>query len=966
MLCRCLLYCLLFFATPVLADWPYYGGDAASTKFAPYDQIHAGNIDSLRIVWRWRLPHAQTEEAEEEDSGIGGSGLFKSTPIVVDGVLYTSTPFAQVAALDAASGEQLWLFDPKAWQNGNNMSSLHRGVAYWREGKQARVFVGTAADTLYSLDARTGKPDPAFGQQGRVDLTKGLARDPDPDRYALISPPTVCRDVVVVGSTIEDWHDGTSPTPYSSPGDVRGYDVRTGELLWTFHTVPQEGEFGNDTWEGDSWQHFGQANAWAAISADDELGYVYLSLSTPSHNWYGGERPGSNLFGDSIVCLDVRTGKRVWHYQLVHHGLWNYDPPAPPLLLDLEVEGRKVKAVAMVSKQAFTYVFDRIKGEPVWPIEEKTVPASNVPGEQAWPTQPVPSRPAPYDLQGLTEDDLIDFTPQLRAAALEIIAPHRYGPLFTPPSLEGTIAVPGDLGGTDWAGAAADPRRGIIYVPSRTLPAVHRLNAIEDTSAFSRYGGRSEVGLEGPEGLPLTKPPYGRLTAIDLNSGEHLWTKPMGRGPRDHPALRDLGIEEDLGWSNRKFVVATPTLLLVASDQPWGGDDYFVDAESYLQALDPQTGAELARIDLPTNANGGLLSYEAGGRQYVAVPVGGGSLGMPAELVVLALPRAGEELPPQAKTGYGADHAAFDRAVEAFDRGDQAALAALLDQYPALVKSRGFIHELYPHPSLRSATLMHLIAGYPQRGRLPDNVVDLARLLVEKGADTQALSADSTSVLGLVVKSTQLRWQKTQMEVVDLVLAEGIGDDPRLMWQTMVSPVQREVPPPIHMELAQRFYQGGAQVDLPFAAGLGLVEEMAAFFDAAGGLLPTANTQYRPRSAGASDQEVLNQALQYAVYGGHIEAVVLLLERGADLNSRPESGFWDDFVGLTPLHMGVWADKPEVLALLLERGADPTLADKNFNAPPMGWAGALGREACMAQLQAAMGATQEAEPVSAE
>ena len=950
-----LLYCLIFFAFPALADWPYYGGDAGSTRFAPYEQIHPGNIDSLRIVWRWRLPALQMDrEEEDEESGIGGGGEFKSTPLVVDGVLYTSTPLAQVAALDAASGRLLWFFQPQGRSGDNTFDNLHRGVAYWSDGERARIFFGTAADTLYSLDARTGELDPAFGRGGRVDLTKGMVRPPDPERYGLISPPTVCRDVVVVGSTITDWHSGTSPAPYSSPGDVRGYDARTGALLWTFHTVPQAGEYGNDTWEGDSWRHFGQANAWATISADEDLGYVYLPLSTPSHNWYGGERPGANLFGDSIVCLDARTGERVWHFQLVHHGLWNYDPPAPPLLLDLSVEGRLVRAVAMVTKQAYAYIFDRVSGAPVWPIEEKPVPPSTIETERPWPTQPIPSRPAPYDLQGLSEDDLIDFTPELRAAALKIIEPYRYGPLYTPPSVEGTLAVPGDLGGTDWSGAAANPRTGMLYVPSRTRPAVHRLRPIADSTAFSRYGGTSRSSLRGPQGLPLTKPPYGRLTAIDLNSGEHLWVRPIGRGPRDHPALRDLELREDLGWPERIFVVATPTLLLTASGQPDVRGDYFIAREAHLMALDPATGAELGRIELPANATGGPLSYLAGGRQYIAVPVGGGGRNLPSELVVLAVPLPGEKLPPQAWSGYGADHPAFDQAVEAFDRGDEAALRALLDAHPELVEARGFLGELYPYPSMRGSTLLHLVAGYPQRGRLPDNALDLARLLVDRGADAHALSADSTSVIGLIIKSAQLRSRREQLEAVDLVLAQGIGDDPRLMWQTMVPPLRREGPPPIHIQLARRFYEGGATVDLPFAAALGLVEEMAAFFDAAGELRPAANVLYRPRGARSTDQEILDQALIYAAYGGQIEAAALLLARGAAIDGRPNGGFWEDFGGLTALHIAVWADRPEMVAFLLEEGANPTLNDKNFNAPPIGWAVHLNRETSRVHLQAAM------------
>ena len=371
---------------------------------------------------------------------------------------------------------------------------------------------------------------------------------PDPDNFGLASPPTVVGDVAIVGSIIMDWHDGVSPDQYTAPGDVRGYDVRTGELLWTFHTMPQPGEPFYDEWDDESWDYFGAANVWATISADTELGIAYLPVSSVSHDRYGGERPGRNLFSDCLVAVDTRTGQCLWHYQFVHHTLWNYDPPAAPVLLDVVIDGEPRKIVVQLTKQAMAFVLDRVTGEPIWPIEERPAPTASVNGETPWPTQPIPTKPAPYDLQGLTKNDLIDFTPALRQAALEIISAYDIGPLYTPPSLRGTIQAPGEIGGTDWVRGRADVIAGVLYVPSKTLPWATELNPSVDPKAFSAYGGQAPV-VSGPQGLPLTKPPYSRITAIDMTTGDHLWMRPIGRGPIDHPALKDVqGLPAELGW----------------------------------------------------------------------------------------------------------------------------------------------------------------------------------------------------------------------------------------------------------------------------------------------------------------------------------------------------------------------------------------------------------------------------------
>ena len=402
---------------------------------------------------------------------------------MIDGTLYTSTSLSQVAAIDAATGRTKWVFDPKVYENGLGVPAndgwLHRGVAYWRDGDDERVVILTAFAQLIALDARTGKPVVTFGSNGRVDLALGLRRPVERPYYTMSSPPLIIRGVIVVGSSVMDWWR-FRPSP---PGDVRGFDASTGRLLWTFNTVPQSGEPGIETWEKDSWKEAGNANVWAPMSADEELGYVYLPVSTPTNDYYGGHRPGDGLYGDSLVCLEAATGKKIWHYQLVRHGLWDYDTPAAPNLIDINVDGRRIKAVAQVTKQAFVYVFDRVTGQPVWPIEDRPVPASSVPGESAAATQPYPTRPAPIDIQGVREEDLIDLTPALRKEALDIVAQYDYGPLYTPPSRRGTILVPGIVGGASWSGAAIDPETGMLYVGTNRLPFV--VTVRQPTSAES-------------------------------------------------------------------------------------------------------------------------------------------------------------------------------------------------------------------------------------------------------------------------------------------------------------------------------------------------------------------------------------------------------------------------------------------------------------------------------------------------
>jgi len=610
---------------PADGEWPHYARDLWSSRYTPLNHIHRGNFSRLKVAWRWESP----DNAIVRERPDVRPGPYEATPLMVGGVLYVPTSLNQVCAIDAATGQTRWVYDPKSG------GGVHRGVAYWQDSKNPddrRILIATRDSYLIALDAASGRPIPSFGVAGRVDLTADLRRPVPRSLANQTSPPLVCGDVLVVGGAVDDWQDQRE----MPPGDVRGFDIRTGRRLWIFHTVPQPGEHGHETWRGESWKYTGNTNVWTWMSYDPELQYAYLPVSTPTNDWYGGHRKGAGLFGESLVCLDVRTGKRVWHYQFVHHGVWDYDPPCAPNLLDVTLNGKKIKAVAQVTKQAFTFVFNRETGEPLWPIEERPVPASSIPGEETWPTQPFPTRPLPFDRQGLTEDDLIDFTPELKQEARELLKDWVYGPLYTPPAGKPTILMPGWVGGASWAGAAADPETGMLYVPSITNPMW--LEVVKPTSKFATVDykvGRTGDSVPGPRGLPLVKPPYGRITAIDLNTGDHRWMTALGKGPRDHPALKDLDLPR-LGWRRRGYLIATPGMLLAIQEGSWfnsGPPEY----PPVLGAYDKATGDLLGEVDVPAPATGAPMTCFAGGRQFIIYPTGGAY--EPAGLIALALPR---------------------------------------------------------------------------------------------------------------------------------------------------------------------------------------------------------------------------------------------------------------------------------------------------------------------------------------
>ena len=592
-------------------EWPYYGGEQAGTKYSPLADIHAGNLERLQVAWQWK--HWETPPSP---------GYFESTPLMIDGTLYVTTPYNNIAAVDAETGAERWRFDGHAEELGPLLSGSGwklRGTAFWRDGGRLRVFLNNR-HRLLSLDAQTGKPVASFGNGGSVLLTEGLRRIADITHATQSSPPVVYRDLVIVGSQVPDRVQLPDPVGY-----VQAFNARTGKRVWTFSVIPQSvNDPGAESWENESWRRNGHGNVWAPMTLDEARGLLYLPTSTPSSDYYGGERPGANLFAESLVCLDAATGKMKWHFQMVHHGLWDYDNPTAPNLVTITVNGKRIDAVAQVTKQGFTYVFDRVTGEPVWPIFERPVDTeTDVPGEKPYPTQPFPSKPPAFVDQGVSFDDANDLTPQIKAMAQEQMKKFRIGPLFTPPSLRGTLQRPGQGGGANWGGAAFDPETGFLFVRATRGVGLNRIgkNDGSDPLVDVPYSNRFAVGGEevSLNGLPLTSPPYAILTAVDLNKGEIAWKVPLGEGDpaiRNHALLKGVTLPERLGSPNNRggALVTRSGLVFIG-----GGDRHFY-------AFDTKTGKEVWRTRIPYANTADPMTYRTrSGRQFIVVATGMGT-----------------------------------------------------------------------------------------------------------------------------------------------------------------------------------------------------------------------------------------------------------------------------------------------------------------------------------------------------
>jgi quinoprotein glucose dehydrogenase len=641
-------------------EWRTYGADLGHTRYSPLDQIGAANFKNLEIAWRFKT----------DNLGPRPEYQFEGTPLMANGVLYSTAGTRRaVVALDAATGELLWTFGEHEGARGDAAPRQlsGRGLAYWTDGKEERILYVTPGYRLVALNAKTGAPVPGFGASGIVDLKRDDDQEIDPvtGEVGLHSTPIVAKDTVIVGAAHKS--GGVPKSMKNVKGYVRGFDVRTGKRLWIFHTIPKPGEYGFDTWEKDSWSYTGNTGVWGQISVDEDLGIAYLPVELPTGDYYGGHRPGNNLFAESLVAVDLKTGQRKWHYQLVHHGIWDMDIPCAPILCDITVNGRTVKAVAQPTKQAFLYVFDRVTGKPIWPIEERPVAPGDVPGETYAPTQPFPTKPPAYDRQGVSIDDLIDFTPELRAEAVKLVAKYKIGPIFTPPvvsKIDGplaTLILPSAGGGTNWPGGSYDPETHIIYLYSQTtigplglVPPDAKTSDMNFVQGNAASGVRRTLGAgaiagagaappaedAGPvltiRGLPLVKPPYGRITAISLDKGEMLWQIAHGETPdniRNHPALKGLTIPRT-GRAGILGPLVTKTLVIC------GESGFFTTPSglrgAMLRAYDKTNGKEVGSVYMPAPQSGSPMTYMLGGKQYLVLAISGA--GHSAELVAFRLP----------------------------------------------------------------------------------------------------------------------------------------------------------------------------------------------------------------------------------------------------------------------------------------------------------------------------------------
>lgn len=645
-------YSLLVFTTVLMytcqilsqnQNWTSHSGDKFNSKYSPLNQINKRNVKDLEIKWIWESPDNVIKDQINYPISI-----YQSTPLAIEGILYISSTTAIISAVDGKTGKTIWKYDPEVYKNNIKPAQggyVHRGISYWEDRTDKRIVFGTPDGRLISINAKDGTLVNSFGENGMIDLTKGLSKSFGKGNYSVSTPPVISNGVIVIGASITD----ANPKSHKPLGDVRGFDVKTGKQLWTFHTIPHKGELGYNTWENGSAEKNGNTNVWARMSADEELGYVYLPVSTPTNDWYGGERLGDNLFAESLVCLNIYTGERIWHFQMVHHGVWDYDLASAPNLYDTTINGKPVKAVAQITKQGFAFVFNRVTGDPIWPIDEKPVPQSTIEGEKTSPTQPFPSKPAPFERQGVSDEDIIDFTPEIKKAALASLENVDKGPLYTPPTEKGLMYLPGALGGPNWHGAAFDPETSMLYIPSITFPVFFKVIKADSTKTDARYVWNN-FRVMGPQELPITKPPYGRITAIDMKTGDHKWQVAMGEGPRNHPLLKDLDLPR-LGWMLRGSPLLTKTLLFIGQEGRFydfvpalvGGERLknvtkkdMVNFDPKFQVFNKVTGALIHELKLPLNVSGAPMTYMIDGKQYIAFAVGGSSAS-PAKIIAIGL-----------------------------------------------------------------------------------------------------------------------------------------------------------------------------------------------------------------------------------------------------------------------------------------------------------------------------------------
>ena len=629
-------------------DWPSYTGDTRGSRYSPLDQITGANFSTLEIAWRFKT------------DSLGPRPEFKleGTPLVIRGILYaTGGTGRAVVALDAVTGTQKWVHKEDEGARGSAAPRplSGRGLAYWSDGRDERIIYVTPGYRLIALDAKTGQLIPTFGASGAVDLKADIDQTILPDlttgEIGYQGAPVVARHVAIIGAA---FREGTAPKSFkNNKGYIRGFDVRTGKRLWTFHTIPQKGEPGYDSWLNNSADNAGNTGVWTQITADEELGLVYLPVESPTGDYYGGHRPGNNLYGESIVCLDLETGVKKWHYQIVHHPIWDFDLASAPILADINVGGKAIKAVAVPTKQGILYTFDRITGAPVWQFDEKPVEKGEVPGEWYSPTQPIPSKPAAYAKNGTSIDDLIDFTPELRAQAVTIASKYKLGPIFTPPVVSkadgplGTLARGPTNGGSNWPGGAFDPETHTVYLASsNAAPAVLGLvQPPKERSDMDWIGGSAAPGGRGGgglsvQGLSIFKPPYGTLSAINLDKGEIAWQVPHGETPdvvRNHEALKGMNIPRtgQPGFTvgtlvTKTVVIAGDAQVTTLPTRPRG---------AMLRAYDKKTGAEVGAVLLPAPISAAPMTYSVNGKQYIVAAVSGGNYS--GEYIALRLPDGG-------------------------------------------------------------------------------------------------------------------------------------------------------------------------------------------------------------------------------------------------------------------------------------------------------------------------------------